>query len=528
MEEPQQRLLHFVKDLLPNLTPIRSDTMNNATYKANANLVKNLKPDKFFHYFAGMAAIPRSSGNTIKVADYLVDFAKQRGFEYSRDGVGNVIIRKPEQRSSSSETVILQAHQDMVCVKTPENTHDFDTDPITLVLDGDWLRADGTTLGADNGVGLAMILAILDSDDLPHPALEGLFTVDEETTMAGAQAVRAEQLAGDILINIDAEDIGYAYVSCAAGATYTLSLPVSREENIAQQSHARIILEGLKGGHSGVEINQARANAFVLLGRFLTAALQNGIPLGLSDLNNGSVPGKDNAIPSHAEAIVSLETDAGLADLTRLAQEMEPVFRNEFRVSDPGVVIRAEKTDCAEHPPLKPESASRFLDAIALIPHGPVRFLQDGECMKKPYDELLVETSNNLGVVWMDAGDARMRVMARGSVASSLEELENRIAAVARRSGGSARLEGRTDGWEMAAPPSPVQVLFRNIGWKLVGVHAGLECGTLVETFRKEGRVLDSISIGPDVRNGHTPQERLDISSVQKCWNDLTGILGEL
>lgn len=502
--------------------------MNNATYKANARIVENLKPEKFFHYFAEMAAIPRSSGNTAKVGDYLIDFARKRGFNFSRDSVGNVIIRKPAQRSSSSQTVIIQAHQDMVCVKTPESTHNFDTDPITLVLDGDWLRADGTTLGADNGVGLAVILAILDRDDLSHPALEGLFTVDEETTMAGAQAIRADQLTGNILINIDAEDIGYAYVSCAAGATYTLSLPVSREENIAQQPHARIVLEGLKGGHSGVEINQARANAFVLLGRFLTAVIQNGILLGLCDLSNGSVPGKDNAIPSHTEAIVSVKTDASLADLTRLAQEMESLFRNEFRFSDPGVTIRVEKTNSAEHPPLIPESASRFLDAIALMPLGPVRFLQDGELLKKPYGELLVETSNNLGLVWMNAGDACMRVMARGSVASSLDGLENTIAAVARRSGGSARLEGRTDGWEMASPPSPVQVLFRDIGWKLVGVHAGLECGTLVETFRKAGRSLDSISIGPDVKDGHTPQERLGISSVKKCWDDLTRVLGKL
>jgi aminoacyl-histidine dipeptidase len=502
--------------------------MDNATHTANANLVKNLKPEKFFHYFAEIAAMPRSSGNTAKVADYLADFASRRGLECTRDSIGNVIIRKPAQNSSSAQTVILQAHQDMVCVKTPESTHDFDADPLSLVLDGDWLRADGTTLGADNGVGLAAILAILDSGDLSHPALEGLFTVDEETTMAGIKAVRADQLAGNILINIDSEDIGEAYVSCAAGRTYTLSLPVSRQKSTTGHSYARVVIEGLRGGHSGVEINQGRANAFVLLGRFLATAMQDDVPFGLCDMNTGPVPGKDNAIPSHAEAVVSVETDTGLVALAQLAQEMTPMFHNEFRVSDPGVAVRVEKATGAELSPLTAESASRLLDAMMLMPLGAIRFIQDTERMEKPYGELLVESSNNLGIVTMDTGEAHIKVMARGSVASSLAELENKIAAVARRCGGSVFLNGRTDGWEMVSPPSPVQELFKSIGWRLLGIHAGLECGTLVEAFRREGRTLDAISIGPDVKGGHTPQERLGTSSVQKCWDDLTEVLGKL
>ncbi len=502
--------------------------MDNAIYRANAQRVKNLRPEKYFHFFAEMAALPRGSGDTAKVAEYLVNFASQRGLDYSCDSVGNVIIRKPAQNSDSGRTVILQAHQDMVCVKTPESTHNFTTDPLTLIVDGDWLRADSTTLGADNGAGLAAILAILDSTDLSHPALEGLFTVDEETSMTGIKAVQADQLAGDILINIDAEEYGIAYVSCAAGATCTLTLPVERQKNAKPRSHARIVLEGLKGGHSGVEINQARANAFVLLGRFFLAARRNGISFGLCEINNGAVPGKDNGIPGHAEAIVSLDTDDTCAALEKLAHKLAAVFRNEFRVSDPGVAIGVEKIKNVNFFPLTDDSISRLLDAIALMPLGAIRYLQDTERMEKPYGELLVETSNNMGIIVTEAAEIHIKLMARGSVASSLEEVENKITALASLLRGTAVLNGRTDGWEMADPPSLVQLLFKNIGWKLVGVHAGLECGTLVDKYKTAGRTLDAISIGPDVRGGHTTEERLGISSVQKCWDDLLEILRKL
>ncbi|MDR1613372.1 MAG: beta-Ala-His dipeptidase [Planctomycetota bacterium] len=497
------------------------------TGESNRELVKDLAPSAFFRFFAEIADIPRASGNCGAMGDYLVAFAEARNLGHVRDAAGNVIVRAKARGTASTSGVILQAHQDMVANKIPGSGHDFARDPIRFVREGDWLRADGTTLGADNGAGLAAILAILDAADLVHPPLEALFTVDEETAMTGALAVRAHQLRGETLINLDSEDYGVALVSSAAGATHSLRLPVLRAGG-AEGPLGRVVIGGLKGGHSGTEIARGRANAFVLMARFLADAAARGVGFGLCAFDGGPVPVADNAIPSRAEAVLMFDTERRAEPLGRLASEWETVFRNEYRVADSGIRVSVAAGGGPAPAPIRAKSRDRLLAAIRLMPFGVVRFARDGEAEKKPYRDLLVETSNNLGSARLETDAAILRTLTRGSVRSRLEETTGRIETLAKLVGGALRKENHFPGWETAHPRGRVQRLFADKGWKLVGVHAGLECGVLVEELRRAGRTLDAISVGPDIAGGHTPEERLRIGSVEPFWRDLVATLAEL
>lgn len=355
--------------------------------QTNQEAVADLSPQGFFSFFAEVSDIPRGSGNTAQMAAYLEDFAGRRGLECERDAAGNIVIRKPARHTVSKAGVILQAHQDMVCVGEPGIGHDFTRDPVRLVRDGEWLRAAGTTLGADNGAGMAAILAVLADPDLVHPTLEGLFTVDEETSMKGAKAVRADQLRGNILINIDSEEYGIAYVSCAASAAYTLSIPVKRRPSAISECR-RLVVGGLRGGHSGVEIHRERANAFVLAARVLSAAAAGGIDFGLCSLDNGIVPGAGNGIPARAEALLAFPAAASVGEMGNLAAACEALFRKEFRASDPGVSVTLEPAAGPAPAPLLPESRDRLLAALRLMPLGVIRFGQDENLLAKPYGEV--------------------------------------------------------------------------------------------------------------------------------------------
>lgn len=503
--------------------------MANETRQANQALLKDLPPLGFFKYFVEIADIPRCSGRTAPMADYLEAFARERGLAAERDGVGNVIIRKPAQRSSSTNTVILQAHQDMVCVKEPGHAHDFSRDPIRLVRDGDWLTADGTSLGADDAAGLAAILAVLDDSALAHPPLEALFTVDEETSMAGIQAVRPESLRGEVLINIDSEELKVAYVSSAAGGSFELTLPVERRPAVPP-FFSRLVISGLKGGHSGLEINQGRANALALMARILTEAGAAGIEFSLAGLDNGSAPGADNAIAVQAEARLGFLAEIEAAKLENFIRKMDVTLKKEYRVSDPGLDLQLSpaSTRGPIEPVLTKDSRDRLLAAIRLMPLGVIRFVQAEDLAARPYGQLLVETSNNLGLALLSETEARLSLMARSSVASRLAELEDRLQILAALVGGSLVKKSAFDGWEMAVPPGRVQELFLEAGWQMVGVHAGLECGTLAGAMAKTGRPLDAISVGPDITGGHTTEEKLRIGSVEVFWKDLIGILAKL
>lgn len=496
---------------------------------ANHELAKGLEPRKVFEFFADICAIPRGSGNMGKFGDFLVAFAERQGLASQRDATGNVIIRKPAQYMSSSHGVILQAHQDMVCVKNAEAEHDFSIDPIELLQKSGWLHAKGTTMGADDGIGVALALGILADQEIPHPPLEALFTVDEETDMKGAKAIRAEDLRGDTLINLDAEDLNIAYVSSAAGVALALELPLERErEPRAGWVCKKILLDGLLGGHSGIEINRARANAYVLLARFINAASKKEPGISVHFFGQNGAHGADNAIPDRACARVSIAPDA-TAGLTALAQHWEAVFRNEYRSSDPNIRLRVEDDD-TDTPllPMTMASSDKLLRTVQLLMLGAFRFIQTGDLMKIPYGELLVETSCNLGIVSMEENIASLTLLARGSTQSVLDDLVERIAMLATTSGGRLRVTNRTSGWEMPKAPTPVQLLFQSQGLECKGVHAGLECGCLIEIFEKSGRNLDAISIGPDLKDVHSHQERLHIGSVGELWRQLLAVLAAL
>ncbi len=502
--------------------------------EANHELVKDWQPrvkdakgktHGVFSLFADLSAVPRESGHVAQVADFLMAFAKKHGFEESyRDDIGNVIIRKPAQKSASGKGVILQAHQDMVCVKKAGVDHDFRLDPIELTYDGEWLRAKGTTLGADDGIGVAMALGVLLDSEMSHPPLEALFTVDEETDMKGAKAVKGSSLQGETLINLDAEDLGVAYVSSAAGATAVLELPLSNGgAGTDRKVLRRVAVRGLLGGHSGLEINKARGNAYVLLARFLAEAVK---PVGFSlhSFARGEDGGADNAIPDRALAEIGLSSEADAETVARLAGEWTEIFRHEYRAADPKVEIVLETAGGDFGPALPASGRDRLLDLVRLLPLGVFRFIQAENFEKIAYGDLLVETSCNMGIVKTENGLARLTLLARSSTATVLDDLMRRFEALARMAGGTLTVTNRTTGWEMPAELTPVQRLFKAQGLTCLGVHAGLECGCLVGA--KPG--LDAVSVGPDLNDVHSPKEQLHVGSVNVLWGQLARVLAQL
>ena len=506
--------------------------------EANHKLVQDWQPTDVFRFFADLSAIPRGSGNVSAVADFLEDFAAKRSnLTAKRDATGNVIIYKGAQKSSTDQGVILQAHQDMVCVKTPETDHDFKTDPIEFVYnkkDG-CLRAKGTTLGADDGIGVALALAVLHDKDMVHPPIEAFFTVDEETDMKGAKAADANDFRAETktLINLDAEDIGIAYISSAAGASSTLTLPMRSPLLTTEKKEYRTVrISGLTGGHSGIEINKGRANAYVLLARFLREAVAPRLNFTLHTFEQGEGHGADNAIPDRAQAVVGLDSADEAKTLTELAATWAGIFSNEYWESDGGLelqIVKAEKP-ADTNPALSPPSLELLLTTMRLLPLGVFRFIQNKKLMEKElaYKDLLVETSCNLGIVVLSEGEAKLTLLARGSTDSVLDDLMTRIKDLAQMAGGTLKITNRTSGWEYPAKSTEIQQLFEAEGLQCMGVHAGLECGCLVDIFKQNKRTLEAISVGPDLKFVHSPQEQLSREMVGVLWGQLQNVLAKL
>ncbi|MCD8138980.1 MAG: beta-Ala-His dipeptidase [Planctomycetaceae bacterium] len=503
-----------------------------AVRKRNHTLVDALPPDRVFEYFADLSAVPRGSGDTARAGAFLEAFARKNNLAAMRDATGNVIIRKPAQHSASPHGVILQAHMDMVCIKTEESAHDFTADPIELVLNGDELSANNTTLGGDDGIGVAIAMAVLTNTEIAHPPLEALFTVDEETSMRGAENVDPAMLEGEVLINLDAEDLNTAYISSAAGVRAELHLPLDIGSGEKSPFFRRVAIEGLKGGHSGVEINQARANAYVLLARVLHAAAKEYPDFALHTFGPGNSNGKDNAIPASAEAVVGLSSKEAAAGLAAMAKTWTGIFRNEFRSSDPECTITVETASepGGASPALTNEGRDTLVRVVTLLPLGVFRFIQTDALLdgKLAYSDLLVETSCNMGIASLSGGMAKLTLLARGSTESVLDDMMQRVAGLAALAGGTLPVTSTTRGWEMPAHLNRVQELFAAQGLTCLGVHAGLECGCLVDSFKKAGRTLDAISIGPDVKDVHTPKERLFCHSTVRLWEQLTAVLARL
>ena len=475
-------------------------------------MLEDLNPQAVFHYFEELAQIPRCSGNEQQVSDYLVDFAKQRKLEVSQDKALNVIIQKPGTAGyEDSPAVIIQGHMDMVCEKSKGSRHDFAKDPIPLKVEGDLVRADGTTLGADNGIAVAYGLAVLDSADLPHPPLELLVTTSEETGMNGAHALKADHLTGKTLLNIDAEDEGVLFVSCAGGVDLVCEFDTRWEK--AASGSLLIEVSGLKGGHSGLEIVQQRANAIKLLGRLLDAAREAG-EFGIAAISGGS---KSNAIAREAQATVTADASV-LKKIKAIVSSLSKDLKTESAAVDPAIEVATASVDQAARQ-LDGASTKRLIDFLLIAPNGVQSMSQDLEG--------LVESSLNLGVLEQTGESIKMTVSVRSCVDSIREDLTRRVEALARLVNAKSARTGEYPAWQYEAD-SKIRDLcvsvYKDVSGRepqIQAIHAGLECGLLREKLPQ----TDMISFGPNLRNVHTPEESLSITSVANTWEFLTAVL---
>ena len=478
------------------------------------HVLEHLEPADVFRFFEEISSIPRPSHHEKAISDYLVRFAKERGLEYYQDGLYNVIIIKEASEGyEDQEPLILQGHMDMVCEKKPGCGKDMEKEGLDLVIDGDYIRAEGTTLGGDDGIAVACALALLDDETLKHPRLEFVCTVCEEVGMDGAHALDCSPLKGRLLLNIDSEVEGIVTAGCAGGARINISLPVEREKDWGNLYFLEIT--GLLGGHSGVEIDKQRMNATVLAGRILRALYEKG-DASLFTLTGGT---KDNAIPSRTTALLLVrEEDAAAAAVKQIEAEV----RKELAVTDPGLKIRfspADAQDARNLVPLKKESAYQVISLLTALPNGVVRMSDSIPGM--------VQTSLNLGCASLEQNSLNLGLSLRSSVASELHELADRVIWTAGALGASAELSGEYPAWEYVRESSlrdRMAVIFREIygkEMKVETIHAGLECGLLSEKIKD----LDAVSIGPDILDIHTPEERLSIASVQRTYDFIRRIV---
>jgi len=477
-------------------------------------MLEDLNPQQVFRYFEELTNIPRCSGNEKQVSDYLVDFAKEKGLEVFQDKALNVIIRKPGTAGyEKSPAVIIQGHMDMVCEKAKGSQHDFAKDPLSLVIDGDVLRADGTTLGADNGIAVAYGLAILDSADIPHPPLELLVTTSEETGMDGAFALDPDQLTGKTLLNIDAEEEGVLFVSCAGGLNLVCEFDTTWEK--ATGGALLIEVSGLTGGHSGLEIIQQRANAIKLLGRVLDAAREAGA-FGIAAISGGS---KSNAIAREARATVTA-TAPVLKKIKSIAGSLSEDLKAEFAAVDPDVAVATASADKVARQ-LDRASTDKLIDFLLIAPNGV-------QSMSKDLEDL-VESSLNLGVLEQSDESIKLTISARSSVDSIREGIARALEALAELVGATSARTGEYPAWQYEED-SKIRDLCVSVYKEVTGhdaqvraIHAGLECGLLREKLPH----TDMISFGPNVHDVHTPDENLSISSVANTWAFLTAVLAK-
>ena len=478
-------------------------------------ITDTLEPKSVLSYFADLCAIPHGSGNTKAISDYCVRFAESHGFEVHQDALNNVIIVCPATPGcEAAEPVILQGHLDMVTEKAADCPLDMAKDGLALAVDGDFVFAKGTTLGGDDGIAVAMALAILDSSEIAHPALEAVFTVDEEIGMEGAQGLDFSQLSARRMLNIDSEDEGIFTVSCAGGASANVSVGLTMAPNAAPC--VKLTVSGLIGGHSGQEINKGRANANILLGRVLDALVQK-LPVRLVSAAGGR---KDNAIPNAAEAVLAL-AEGDLPAAKQIAAACTADLRKEYAVADPGVTVTLEEAAVCPQA-LTEEATLRVVRYLLLVPNGIAAMSMDIPG--------LVQTSCNLGIFHVADGVLTAVSSVRSSVASQKQMLLARFAALSQLLGGSLQVTGAYPAWEyrresvLREKMAAVYEQQTGRAPKIEAIHAGLECGL----FAGQLPGLDCVSFGPDLVDIHTAREKMSISSVQRTWKFLLGVLEAL
>lgn len=476
-----------------------------------SKILVNMEPQSVMDFFEEISAIPRGSKNEEKISNYLVEFAKERNLEYVQDDALNVIIRKKATKGYEHvPSIIIQGHMDMVCEKNQDTVHDFEKDGIKLQVEDGWIKAKGTTLGADNGIAVAYALALLDSSDVEHPELEVIITADEEMGMTGAMALDKNIVKSRILINIDTEEEGELYVSCAGGARGNFGIPVEFEAEEKEGLHIKI--RGLHGGHSGCDAHEQRANANRLLARTLNA-LGMEMELRISKVCGGA---KTNAIPREADGLVYVENKEKAISIIK---EMEAVFQNEYVVSDSGVRVEVseEKIDKL----MTKESGDKVVETMLLHPNG-VRTMSMSI-------KGLVESSLNLGVVETEDNKVWLKSSIRSSVLSKKLCIIEELKAMAKLVGAEFEDEAHYPAWQYRQE-SKIRDISAEVYEKMYGekpgikaIHAGLECGLFDEKFGD----MDMISFGPDIREAHTPEEKINIRSIKNIWKYLLEILKE-
>lgn len=480
-------------------------------------MLENLKPEKVFGFFEEISAIPHGSGNIGKIADYCMSFAEKRGLKAVRESCGNVIIYKDGTSGyEQSQPVILQGHLDMVCEKREDVHKDMDIDGIDLIIDGDWLTADGTTLGGDNGIAVAYILALLDSDDIPHPPVEALLTADEETGMTGAEELDGALLKGKMLINIDSEEEGFITVSCAGGVRADVTYPIEYVNSETGECALEISVEGLLGGHSGVEIHKHRLNGYMVLGSALSFILKEN-EIFIASLKGGD---KTNVIPKSAKAVIVTKTESKEAVRSAI-KEYEKLMKAEFGSFEGGLKINAVDAALPEKRFVK-KSTNAAVFVLENSPNGVVNVMKDNPDM--------VISSLNMGTLAVTNNSLEIGYLIRSNSLSGKRLVADKLRSFTEFSGGTIVFDSDYPSWEYREN-SPLRDTMAEIFEEIYGrkpiitsIHAGLECALLSDKLPD----TDMVSIGPDMENVHTPDERLSIPSVERTWNYLLSVLKAL
>ncbi len=495
----------------------------------NFHVLEDIEPKEVFYFFEEISKIPRGSGNTDKISNYLVDFAKNRNLKFYKDDLNNVIIYKEGTFGfENKDSLILQGHMDIVCDKKLDSSKNMELEGIDLEINGDYISGIDTSLGGDNGIAIAMILGILDSNNLTHPPIEAVFTSDEEIGLIGANYLDISKLSGKYLINLDSEEEGVMVVSCAGGNRINLEIPINRLEynNLQNRSYNKINLKGdvgeflinisisgLKGGHSGIEINKGLANANKLLAKLLKNIKEENISFNIFDIYGGNL---DNAIANNSTSTI---LSPNFDEIKKIAKDFEVKINQEFKDIEDKIKINLDLVEFSKISVLSEESTNNIVDFINELPNGVCKISDDIEDF--------VESSLNLGIMNLNEDKFNLVFSVRSSFDSRREKINNKLISITNKYGGDFKIIGEYPGWELKEESKLQEIILKEYkkeyskDVKVNAIHAGLECGIFVNKIPN----LDAVSIGPNLFDVHTYNEKLSISSVDRTYKLLLNVL---
>ena len=482
-------------------------------------VLSDLEPQIVFNYFEEICKIPRGSHNTKAISDFLADFAKKNSLKYRQDELNNVVIFVPGTPGyEDKKSVILQGHMDMVCEKTTDSKHDFLNDPLDIAVMDDEIFARGTTLGGDDGIALAYGMAAATDKSFPHPPLEIIFTVDEEVGMEGAVGLDARDLKASYMLNLDSEDEGIIVTSSAGGLNAVMSVPVRYKKMTGEEY--KIIISGLTGGHSGMEIDRYHANAIIIMGRLLHFLRDRKVDFNICGLDGGLM---NNAIPRDADCDVIIPRES-VDSFEGFIREFEDIIKNEYRANEHNIMIYCDHIGTSEKEVLRKKHEERIIFLLNTVPDGVQKVSQE------PATKGLVETSLNNGIMRLTEKDFYLNASVRSSISSAKSALSDKLRYLTETIGGTYQASGDYPAWEFNDESALLKVatdVFKEQYGRepeVIGIHAGVECGIFYEKIPG----LDIISIGPDMKGVHTPLEKLYIGSVKRTWEYIKGILSSL